>query len=370
MGLRGVAKRIRRIRRLCELNRESSTMDSAVRFRKVSLRYGRVLALDGIDLEIHSGEFFGILGPSGSGKTSCLRLIAGFDRPSEGEIELHGRSAAAVPPYDRDVNTVFQDYALFPHMTIEQNIAFGLMVKGVNRQECRRRVGEMLAMVRLEGVGERRPSQLSGGQRQRVALARALVNRPSVLLLDEPLGALDLKLRQKMQVELRALQRTLGITFIFVTHDQGEALSMSDRLAVFNCGRIEQVGTPREIYESPSTRFSAEFVGDSNIVERRDSNTPTDERGVFSLRPEKVHLSNREPEPDEGSIVVTGEVADVQFHGASVRYVVSLPDGRSMTAVAGNVGSRAEAPAVEPGARVWLNWRSADLHRLRDSEGL
>jgi len=344
-------------------------MGSAVRFRNVFLRYGRVLALDGIDLDIRAGEFFGILGPSGSGKTSCLRLIAGFDRPSEGVIELHGRSAVAVPPYDRDVNTVFQDYALFPHMTVEQNVAFGLMVKNVARRERRSRVGEMLEMVRLEGLGERRPNQLSGGQRQRVALARALVNRPSVLLLDEPLGALDLKLRQQMQVELRSLQRTLGITFIFVTHDQGEALSMSDRLAVFNRGRVEQVGTPREIYERPSTRFAAEFVGDSNIVERRGLDTPTHEQGVFSLRPEKVHLSTREPESGQNSIAVMGEVADVQFHGASVRYVASLPDGRSMTAVAGNLGSSAVAPAVEPGTRVWLSWRSDDLHRLRESEG-
>jgi len=344
-------------------------MDSAVRFHNVSLRYARVLALDGIDLEIRSGEFFGILGPSGSGKTSCLRLIAGFDRPSEGAIELHGRSVAGVPPYDRDVNTVFQDYALFPHMTIEQNVAFGLMVKGVERRERRIRVREILEMVRLEGLGERRPNQLSGGQRQRVALARVLVNQPRVLLLDEPLGALDLKLRQQMQVELRSLQRTLGITFIFVTHDQGEALSMSDRLAVFNRGRIEQIGTPQEIYERPSTRFAAEFVGDSNIVERRDSDTPAHERGVFSLRPEKVHLSTRELRASDRSIAVAGEVADVQFHGASVRYVVSLPDASSMTAVVGNLGSRAEAPAVRSGTRVWLNWNLDDLHRLRESGG-
>jgi len=266
------------------------------------------------------------------------------------------------------VNTVFQDYALFPHMTIEENVGFGLMVKGVDSRERRERVGEMLEMVRLEGFGARCPNQLSGGQRQRAALARALVNRPSVLLLDEPLGALDLKLRQQMQVELRSLQRTLGITFIFVTHDQGEALSMSDRLAVFNRGRIEQVGTPREIYERPSTRFSAEFVGDSNIVEQRDPRLPRGEQGVFSLRPEKVELATRQPEAAEQSVAVAGEVADVQFHGASVRYVVALEDGRAMTAVAGNLGSRAQAAPVQPGARVWLSWRLDDLHRLSESE--
>jgi putative spermidine/putrescine transport system ATP-binding protein len=343
-------------------------MDSAVRFRQVFLRYGKVLALDGIDLEIRSGEFFGILGPSGSGKTSCLRLIAGFDRPSQGRIELHGRSAEAVPPYDRDVNTVFQDYALFPHMTIEENVGFGLMVKGVGSRERREQVGEMLEMVRLEGFGQRRPNQLSGGQRQRAALARALVNRPSVLLLDEPLGALDLKLRQQMQVELRSLQRTLAITFIFVTHDQGEALSMSDRLAVFNRGRIEQVGSPREVYERPATLFSAEFVGDSNIVEQRDPALLRDEQGLFSLRPEKVQLAARQPEAAERTTAVAGEVADVQFHGASVRYVVALADGRLMTAVAGNLGSRSELPAVQPGACVWLSWSFDDLHRLRESE--
>ncbi|MDH3520539.1 MAG: ATP-binding cassette domain-containing protein, partial [Myxococcales bacterium] len=236
-------------------------MDIAVRFRNVALRFGATRALDGVDLEIGDGEFFGILGPSGSGKTSCLRLIAGFERPTQGTIELYGRAAEAIPPYDRDVNTVFQDYALFPHMSVEQNVAYGLLVKRVGRSERRARVQEMLEMVRLEGFGPRRPSELSGGQRQRVALARALINRPRALLLDEPLGALDLKLRQQMQVELRSLQRALGITFIFVTHDQGEALSMSDRLAVFNAGRIEQIGTPREIYERPATRFAAEFVG-------------------------------------------------------------------------------------------------------------
>jgi putative spermidine/putrescine transport system ATP-binding protein len=339
-------------------------MGCAVRFRNVSLRYGSICALDRVDLEIADGEFFGILGPSGSGKTSCLRLIAGFEQPTSGTIELHGRSVEATPPYERDVNTVFQDYALFAHMTVEQNVAYGLMVKGVGRSERRSRVEEMLEMVRLGGYSGRRPNELSGGQRQRVALARALVNRPSVLLLDEPLGALDLKLRQQMQVELRSLQRTLGITFIFVTHDQGEALSMSDRLAVFNQGEIEQLGTPREIYERPSTRFAAEFVGDSNIVEQPE----TASVGVFSLRPEKVRVSVSAPEADPGVIAIAGEVMDVQFHGATVRYVVSLTDGNSITAVMGNRGSRADLETVEIGSDVWLAWNSHDMHRLSDTE--
>jgi putative spermidine/putrescine transport system ATP-binding protein len=343
-------------------------MGSAVRFRNVSLRYGSVCALDRVDLEIADGEFFGILGPSGSGKTSCLRLIAGFEQPSSGVIELHGRSVEEVPPYERDVNTVFQDYALFAHMTVEQNVSYGLMVKGVGRSEQRRRCEEMLEMVRLEGYAARRPSELSGGQRQRVALARALINRPSVLLLDEPLGALDLKLRQQMQVELRSLQRTLGITFIFVTHDQGEALSMSDRLVVFNAGEVEQVGTPREIYEQPSTRFAAEFVGDSNIVERTSNASPGAPDGPFSLRPEKVRLSTTSIQPEPGGITADGEVMDIQFHGATVRYVVALADGTAMTAVMGNRGARADLPSIEIGSRVWLTWSPHDMQRLTDRE--
>ena len=335
-------------------------MASAVRFRSVSLHYGSVRALEGVDLEIGDGEFFGILGPSGSGKTSCLRLIAGFEQPTAGSIELHGHPAERLPPYDRDVNTVFQDYALFPHMNVEQNVAYGLMVKGVGRRERRARVAEMLDMVRLEGFGARRPGALSGGQRQRVALARALINRPSVLLLDEPLGALDLKLRQQMQVELRALQRRLGITFIFVTHDQGEALSMSDRLAVFNEGHIEQVGTPRDVYERPATRFAAEFVGDSNIVEPSVHAAAGGPEGLFSVRPEKVRVSPAAPEADSGAISVAGRISDVQFHGASVRYVVALEDGRSMIALAGN----RSAGDAAPGSDVWLTWGAADMHRV------
>jgi putative spermidine/putrescine transport system ATP-binding protein len=340
-------------------------MESAVRFRSVSLHYGSVHALDDVDLEIGDGEFFGILGPSGSGKTSCLRLIAGFEQPTAGSIELHGHPAERLPPYDRDVNTVFQDYALFPHMNVEQNVGYGLMVKGVGRRERRERVAEMLEMVRLEGFGTRRPGALSGGQRQRVALARALINRPSVLLLDEPLGALDLKLRQQMQVELRALQRVVGITFIFVTHDQGEALSMSDRLAVFNEGRIEQVGTPREVYERPVTRFAAEFVGDSNIVDLRGRAAAGEPEGLFSVRPEKVRVNLAQPETDAAVIRIAGVISDVQFHGASVRYVVALEDGRSMIAVAGN----RSAGDAAPGAEVWLTWRAADMHPLDYESG-
>ena len=243
----------------------------ATRFEKVSRHFGDVIAVDQVDLEIGDGEFFSMLGPSGSGKTTCLRMIAGFDRPTSGHIYLYGQDVSDLPPYERDVNTVFQDYALFPHMTVEDNIAYGLMVKGVPKAERYKRVDQMLDLVRLPGFGYRKPSQLSGGQRQRVALARALINHPKVLLLDEPLGALDLKLRQQMQVELKNIQREVGITFIFVTHDQEEALTMSDRLAVMNDGRLEQVGTPDEVYESPATPFVYHFLGDVNVFHGRMS---------------------------------------------------------------------------------------------------
>ena len=352
--------------------RNVSLLDCAVRFRNVSLDFPGVRALDAVDLEIADGELFGILGPSGSGKTSCLRLIAGFERPTLGTIELHGRPADSLPPFQRDVNTVFQDYALFPHMSVEENVAYGLMVKGVGRRERRVRVGEMLERVRLAGFGDRRPSALSGGQRQRVALARALVNEPSVLLLDEPLGALDLKLRQQLQVELHALQRDLGITFIFVTHDQGEALSLSDRLAVFDRGRIVQTGTPREVYEHPTTRFSAEFVGDSNILEGRAAIAATGAAGVYSLRPERISVFATEPRAEQARHVVTGRVVDVQFHGASLRYVVALSDGSRMTATSGHRSPRPDAGAralpLELGAEVWLSWSPADMHRLLEGE--
>src|SRR5688572_21663370 len=266
----------------------SSTL--AVRFDNVSRHFGEVKAVDEVNLEILDGEFFSMLGPSGSGKTTCLRMIAGFDRPTSGNIYLYGKDVSNLPPYERDVNTVFQDYALFPHMTIEDNIAYGLMVRGVPKKERHQRVDEMLELVRLPGFGYRKPSQLSGGQRQRVALARALINNPKVLLLDEPLGALDLKLRQQMQVELKSIQKRVGITFIFVTHDQEEALTMSDRIAVFNEGKIQQVGTPAEIYERPASPFVAGFVGTSNLVSGEIAQRMTGSPEMFSIRPEKIQL--------------------------------------------------------------------------------
>jgi putative spermidine/putrescine transport system ATP-binding protein len=265
-------------------------MTFAVSFQKVSRHFGAVRAVDGVDLDIRPGEFFAMLGPSGSGKTTCLRLIAGFERPTAGHIEIFGARAEAIPPYRRNVNTVFQDYALFPHLNVVDNVAYGLMIKGVPKAARRREAGAALEMVKMPGYGDRRPGQLSGGQRQRVALARALVNRPRVLLLDEPLGALDLKLRENMQEELKTLQKSLGITFVFVTHDQGEALSMADRVAVFNDGRLMQLGTPQEIYGSPNSRFVADFVGSSNVLPPVLVERCAGQRRWASLRPEAVKI--------------------------------------------------------------------------------
>src|SRR6185503_19116627 len=256
----------------------------AVRFVGVTRHFGDVKAVDGVNLDILDGEFFTMLGPSGSGKTTCLRLIAGFEHPTSGSLLLHGREVSGLPPYERDVNTVFQDYALFPHMTVGENVAYGLMIKKVPRAERNKRVDEMLELVRLPGLAARRPSQLSGGQRQRVALARALVNHPRVLLLDEPLGALDLKLRKQMQIELKAIQERVGITFIFVTHDQEEALTMSDRIAVFNRGQVEQVGSPSEIYERPVSAFVAGFVGVSNLIRGPLAEALTGADSLLSVR--------------------------------------------------------------------------------------
>src|SRR3954466_13327655 len=279
---------------------DAQTGNALPDIRLVGVRklYGDVVAVDGVDLEIRSGEFFTLLGPSGSGKTTCLRMIAGFERPDEGRIELAGEDVSRLPPAERDVNTVFQDYALFPHMSVGDNVAYGLKVKKVAKAERAQRVDEALKMVRLDGYGDRRPSQLSGGQRQRVALARALVNRPRVLLLDEPLGALDLKLREQMQVELKAIQAQVGITFVFVTHDQAEALTMSDRVAVFNHGRIEQVGTPSAIYERPATAFVAGFVGPSNLLPPEVAAELVGQKATFSVRPEKIRLVTADHQAD------------------------------------------------------------------------
>ena len=321
----------------------------AVRGTGLVKRFGDVAAVDHVDLEVRDGEFFSLLGPSGSGKTTMLRLIAGFELPDEGRIELAGRDVTRVPPFDRDVNTVFQDYALFPHMSVAENVEYGLRIRKVPRRERRERVDEALGMVRLDGFGGRRPSQLSGGQRQRVALARAIVNRPQVLLLDEPLGALDLKLRQEMQVELKRIQEGVGITFVYVTHDQEEALTMSDRLAVFNRGRIEQLGAPAEVYERPATEFVAGFVGTSNVLERDGRR--------FAIRPEKIRILDEPDAREPGARVEGGHVRDVVYVGVLTRYVVELDDGGTLAVVRQNL-ERSSAEALEErGRAVLLEWR-------------
>jgi putative spermidine/putrescine transport system ATP-binding protein len=335
----------------------------AVRLVDVRRHFGDVKAVDGVTLDIRDGEFFSMLGPSGSGKTTCLRLIAGFERPTSGSVELHGVPAAGLPPYERDVNTVFQDYALFPHMTVGENVAYGLTVKKVPRGERERRVGEMLELVRLPGVAGRRPAALSGGQRQRVALARALVNRPRVLLLDEPLGALDLKLRQQMQAELKAIQQQVGITFVYVTHDQEEALAMSDRLAVFHQGRVEQIGSPAEVYENPSTPFVADFVGLSNLIEGEAARLLTGSTAAFTLRPEKIRFL------EEGAVAgglntVEGVVADATYLGMHTRYTVDAAGAR-LIVVEPNRGASGLAEHTSPGARVRLAWDAAHQRPVR-----
>jgi putative spermidine/putrescine transport system ATP-binding protein len=298
-----------------------------VRLDAVSKRFGDVVAVDGVDLDVAAGEFFSMLGPSGSGKTTCLRMIAGFEAPTEGRIYLEGRDVTGLAPYERDVNTVFQDYALFPHMTVLENVEYGLRVRRVAREERRARAAEALAMVQLTGFGGRKPGQLSGGQRQRVALARALVNRPKVLLLDEPLGALDLKLRQEMQIELKHIQQEVGLTFVYVTHDQEEALTMSDRLAVFSRGRIEQVGTPAEVYERPATGFVAGFVGTSNVLSGEAARRVTGSPAAFTIRPEKIRLASAGAEPGAEEYAADGRVRDVAYIGALTKYMVALEAG-------------------------------------------
>jgi putative spermidine/putrescine transport system ATP-binding protein len=293
-------------------------MTAAVEFSTVSRHFGPVKAVDGVDLTIAEGAFFAMLGPSGSGKTTCLRLISGFEKPSGGTIRIFGENVSNTPPHLRNVNTVFQDYALFPHLNVRDNVAYGLMVKGIGRTTRYKSADEMLALVKLDGYGDRKPAQLSGGQRQRVALARALVNRPRVLLLDEPLGALDLKLREAMQDELKALQHRLGLTFVFVTHDQHEALSMADHLAVFNQGRIAQIGTPQQIYDRPATRFVADFVGSSNVLPPDLTRALGGPPAWASLRPEAVRLAAAGP--------VSGPVTALRYLGAGTRVVIRIGD--------------------------------------------
>jgi putative spermidine/putrescine transport system ATP-binding protein len=326
-------------------------MTSAVRFQKVARHFGLVRAVDGVDLEIAPGEFFAMLGPSGSGKTTCLRLIAGFEQPTAGHIEIFGETAEGVPPYRRNVNTVFQDYALFPHLDILDNVAYGLMVKGIGKAERLREADKALELVKLPGYGARKPGQLSGGQRQRVALARALVNKPKVLLLDEPLGALDLKLREQMQEELKSLQRALGITFIFVTHDQGEALSMADRVAVFNNGGIVQEGTPHDIYRRPKTRFVADFVGSSNVITPDFMASLGGEKRWASLRPEAIRLGDG----------TEARVENASFLGAATRLTVDIRGTRL------HVMLPAGADVPDVGASVRLGWQPGDVHYMDDA---
>jgi putative spermidine/putrescine transport system ATP-binding protein len=341
------------------------TNQIAIEFKNVSRVFsvqqdhlaGTIRAVDDVSLQIRDGEFFSMLGPSGSGKTTSLRMIAGFDRPTSGQILLGGRDVSDLPPYERDVNTVFQDYALFPHMTVGENVGYGLMIKRVEKSEREKQVVEVLDLVRLPGFGGRKPAQLSGGQRQRVALARALINHPKVLLLDEPLGALDLKLRQQMQVELKAIQRRVGITFIFVTHDQEEALTMSDRIAVFNQGKVEQVGTPAEIYEHPTTPFVAGFVGVSNLVSGEVAKRITGSDATFSVRPEKIHLAAPAEKAESDMFCADGKVRDVIYLGLYTRYLVELDNGGDLVVVEQNLKTTSMDVMKIKNQKVRLLWK-------------
>ena len=321
----------------------------AVDVRSVAKTYGEVEAVAGVDLQISKGEFFTLLGPSGSGKTTLLRIIAGFTPADSGQIRLGGVDVTREPPFARNVNTVFQDYALFPHMNVYENVEYGLRVKGIGRRQRRDRARAMLEMVRLPEHGERKPGQLSGGQRQRVALARAIANEPQVLLLDEPLGALDLKLRQEMQLELKRIQREIGITFIFVTHDQEEALTMSDRLAVMNSGRIAQVGTPVDVYERPADAFVAGFIGVSNLLDRSGRR--------FTIRPEKIVLAQTHGPPADGYHSEPGRVVDIVYLGSVTRYVVELESGETLIAVNQNRETVAGDALIARGSSVEVRWR-------------
>ena len=332
----------------------------AIELIDVHKSYSDVRAVDGVSLTIRVGEFFTMLGPSGSGKTTLLRLIAGFEKADAGQVHLHGVDVTRVPPYDRDVNTVFQDYALFPHMTVAQNVEYGMRVKRVPRDERQARAAEALTMVGLDRHGQRKPNELSGGQRQRVALARAIVNGPTVLLLDEPLGALDLKLRQSMQLELKRIQREASITFVYVTHDQEEALTMSDRIAVLNEGRVQQVGAPIEVYEAPASEYVANFIGVSNTLEH--------DTARYAVRPERIELLTGNDAVPDGAVVAPATVAEVIYLGVVTRYQLRLEDGSPVSAVRQNASPATAAHPVPPGTAVRIAWRPDESHQLRPGQ--
>jgi putative spermidine/putrescine transport system ATP-binding protein len=339
----------------------------AVRLERVEKRFGDVVAVAGIDLDVADGEFFSMLGPSGSGKTTTLRMIAGFELPTSGRIFLHGEDVSRRAPFERDVNTVFQDYALFPHMRVGDNVAYGLVVRKVPKAERATRVAAALRMVRLEGFEGRRPSQLSGGQRQRVALARALVNRPRVLLLDEPLGALDLKLREEMQIELKQIQQEVGITFIYVTHDQEEALTMSDRIAVFNEGRIEQIGSPASVYERPATPFVAGFVGTSNLLRGEAAEAIVGRPGTFTVRPEKIRLGDPTDPVADDEIATPGTIRQVVYLGPDTRYYVSLEAGGELVVTQQNLATSSMEALAAQGRAVRLIWKRQHILPVGDA---
>jgi len=323
-----------------------------VSLRGLAKNFGTVHAVDGVDLDIYQGEFLTLLGPSGSGKTTVLRMIAGFETPDAGTIHLNGSEITHLPAYERDVNTVFQDYALFPHMDVITNIEYGLRVKGMNKSDRRDQAMNALQQVRLDGYEKRKPNQLSGGQRQRVALARALVNRPAVLLLDEPLGALDLKLREQMQIELKELQRQVGITFIFVTHDQEEALTMSDRVAVFDRGKIQQLDSPAIIYENPANSFVAGFVGISNLISGEAGKSLLGKEGTWLVRPEKIEIDSQQ----SGGRSATGQIREVEYLGPATRFLVDLDVGISLMALRQNTSESATSVATMRNSKVTVSW--------------